>query len=344
VQHGWEAGSAGDLTRRPDPNGEIGTGGVPHVGVNRGGRRSAPWQEFSMRTLYRVFTGALIVLLGAGLAAVGVITHRVEGHYLDAAGVRLQYTDEGQGEPVLLLHGFAVNSDLNWRLPGITAALARQFRVIALDLRGHGLSGKPHASGEYGLEMVRDVPRLLDHLQLEKAHLVGYSLGGFVALKAASLYPRRLRDLTLIGAGWEGPENSAFLHALDEFADALEAGRAIGPLIARLGPGQPSPGLLHTALNKVMTGFFSDKAALAALTRSLPALTLTEQDLRSVSVPVCGIVGSRDPLRASAEAMRGQVPDFTLVLLEGAGHITAAGRSETRKVLENFLTTGQCRY
>ena len=296
-----------------------------------------------MSTLYWLVIGVLLVLLTAALAAVGVITHRVEGHYLDAAGVRLHYTDEGQGEPVLLLHGYAVNSDLNWRLPGISTALARQFRVISLDLRGHGLSGKPHTPDQYGLEMVRDVPRLLDHLQIQKVHLVGYSLGGFIALKAAVLYPRRLRDLTLIGAGWEPPENSAFMHALDEFADALEAGRAIGPLIARLGPGHPSPGLLHTALNKVMTGFFSDKQAMAALNRSLPVLTLTEQEIRSVSVPVCAIVGSQDPLKSSAEAMQGYVSDFTLVVVPGAGHITTAARPQTRETLEKFLKTGQCR-
>lgn len=297
-----------------------------------------------MRILYWVFAGALVLLLGTGLTVVGIVLHRTPGRYLDAAGVSLYYTDEGQGEPVLLLHGFAVNSDLNWRLPGITAVLARQFRVIALDLRGHGLSDKPHSTDQYGLEMVKDVPRLLDHLHIEKVHLVGYSLGGFIALKAAALYPQRLRDLTLIGAGWERRENSAFLHALDDFADALKAGRAIGPLIARLGPGHPPVGLAHTVVNRIMTGFFSDKQALADLIRSLPALTLSEQDLRSLAMPVCAIIGTRDPLRSSAEALQGRVPDFTLVLLAGAGHITAAGRSETRRVLVNFLHKGQCKY
>lgn len=297
-----------------------------------------------MQFLYWASAAGLILLIGAGFALVRVFTHRTHGYYLDAAGVRLHYTVEGHGEPVLLLHGFAVNSDLNWRLPGITAMLARRFRVIALDLRGHGLSDKPHTPSQYGLEMVRDVPRVLEHLKLEKAHLVGYSLGGFIALKAAALYPRRLCDLTLVGAGWEEPGNSAFLHALDEFADALESGRAIGPLMARLGPGHPPTSLLHTALTRMMTGLFSDKKSLAALIRTLPALTLTEQNIQSLSVPVCAIVGTRDPLRTSAEALRARVPDLTLVLLEGADHVTAAGRRETRRVLDNFLGKAPCGY
>ena len=149
----------------------------------------------------------VVLILGAGAIAFPLwrILHRTPGQLFDSSGVDLYYTVSGSGEPVVLLHGFAVQSDLNWRLPGVTRALARDFQVIALDLRGHGRSGKPYEPEQYGLEMAKDVVRLLDHLGIERAHVVGYSLGGFIALKLAMLHPERIISLSALGAGRESP-------------------------------------------------------------------------------------------------------------------------------------------
>jgi pimeloyl-ACP methyl ester carboxylesterase len=149
------------------------------------------WTAILMAGLLATATGGIAFLA----------TRRVCGQWLDADGVRLHYTDEGAATPVVLLHGFAVNADLNWRPPGITAALVRGFRVIALDLRGHGLSDKPHDPGRYGMEMLEDIPRLLDHPGIERAHVVGYSLGGIITLKLAATHPERLLSAAVLGAG-----------------------------------------------------------------------------------------------------------------------------------------------
>ena len=106
-----------------------------------------------------IVAAALLVSTGGGL---WWLTRRVEGSYFDSDGVRIHFTDEGSGVPLVLLHGFAVNADLNWRLPGLTEVLAREFRVISMDLRGHGLSGKPHDPELYGDTMAGDVIALLD--------------------------------------------------------------------------------------------------------------------------------------------------------------------------------------
>ncbi|HEX72751.1 MAG TPA: alpha/beta fold hydrolase, partial [Candidatus Hydrogenedentes bacterium] len=115
---------------------------------------------------------AAFLVLGALLIAAALLaffaTRRVTGDYFDSNGVRIHYTVEGAGDPVILVHGFAANADLNWRLPGVTKALAKEFRVIALDNRGHGLSDKPHDPQQYGAEMIEDVVRLMDHLGIEK--------------------------------------------------------------------------------------------------------------------------------------------------------------------------------
>ena len=258
------------------------------------------------------------------------VARRAESRYI--AGVPIHYTDEGEGEAVVLIHGFAVNANLNWRLPGVTSALARDFRVISMDLRGHGRSAKPHDDTLYGPAMVGDVIRLLDHLGIEQAHVVGYSLGGFVALKLASLAPERLLSVAVLGAGWEPPGNS-------ELLDQLSAGRGVGPLIGNLGAQRQKPSLAHQLWVKLMTRYFNDQRALIGVIRSAPELALTEDELSAIRIPVCSIVGSRDPLLVAVEAMRGRVHDHTVTVVSGADHLAAPMRAELHGSLHDFLSS-----
>ena len=285
----------------------------------------------------------LVVASAALLGAVAIgfavwrILRRTPGQRFDSQGVRLYYTLAGRGEPVVLMHGFAVQSDLNWRLPGITRALARDFEVIALDLRGHGRSEKPHDPAHYGSEMVEDVVRLLDHLGIERAHVVGYSLGGFIALKLAASHPERLITVSALGAGWESPENSAFWEAMSGIATALEGGHAVAPLAGNLGPERLKPGRLHTFWVMVMTRYLNDGRALAAMIRSIAGITLQQDELGRIRVPVLSVVGSRDPLEAGVEAMKGLVPDHEVVIVPGADHMQAVRRPELIGALRSFL-------
>src|SRR5438132_790893 len=111
-----------------------------------------------------------------------------EDQFFNTNGVKIHYIVRGKGEPVVLIHGFTADIDRNWRTgfappgadnnrgaPRIIESLSKNYQVIALDNRGHGKSGKPHDPKQYGMEMVEDVVRLLDHLQIKKAHVVGYS-------------------------------------------------------------------------------------------------------------------------------------------------------------------------
>jgi pimeloyl-ACP methyl ester carboxylesterase len=148
--------------------------------------------------------GVVVVLAGLGTLAY-LLFVRVPGEYFDSNGVRIHYTVEGAGEPLILIHGLAANADLNWRRAGINALLRKDFQVIAFDCRGHGLSDKPHEKEQYGPEMVHDVTRLMDHLKIEKAHVAGYSMGGFIALELAMRYPERVRSVALCASGWKDP-------------------------------------------------------------------------------------------------------------------------------------------
>src|SRR5512132_488395 len=117
-------------------------------------------------------------VVGSSVAlALSVASMPVQGwaqdKYFDAAGVRLRYVEQGAGEPVVLVHGFTNTLEI-WARNGIVQDLSKTYRVIAFDLRGHGKSDKPHEPARYGREMGIDVVRLLDHLGIQQAHVVGY--------------------------------------------------------------------------------------------------------------------------------------------------------------------------
>lgn len=131
----------------------------------------------------------------------------LESDFFDARGVKIHYLIEGTGEPVVLIHGLDSSAAINWEMPGTIDALAKDHLVVALDLPGYGQSDKPVEASAYGRQWVEDVILLLDHLKIEKAHIVGYSMGGMVALKLIAEHPDRVLSGTLGGMGWL-PEDS----------------------------------------------------------------------------------------------------------------------------------------
>src|SRR5579862_9568187 len=120
----------------------------------------------------------LKTFLGGLTAALALASLPLEADDFDSAGVKIHYTVQGAGEPVILIHGLYASAEKNWGLPGVIADLAQHYRVIALDCRGHGASDKPTGEHDYGVKMVDDVVRLMDHLHLPTANIVGYSMGG----------------------------------------------------------------------------------------------------------------------------------------------------------------------
>ena len=125
-----------------------------------------------------------------------------ESQFFDAKGVKIHFLIEGTGEPVVLIHGLDSSARVNWQMPGTIDALARDHQVIAIDLPGYGESDKPDDPAAYGEQWVDDVILLLDRLNIRKAHIVGYSMGGMVALKLIAEHPDRVISGTLGGAGW----------------------------------------------------------------------------------------------------------------------------------------------
>jgi len=126
---------------------------------------------------------------------------------LEVDGVRIHYEELGPrwGEPVVLIHGLYKDAEHNWLQSGIAERLAETHRVIWFDLRGHGRSDKPVDPDAYGVALANDVVALLDERGIERAHLVGFSLGGRVLLRLLVHEPERVRSAAMIGMGWERP-------------------------------------------------------------------------------------------------------------------------------------------
>jgi pimeloyl-ACP methyl ester carboxylesterase len=119
--------------------------------------------------------------------------------------------------------------------------LSHDYRVIALDCRGHGKSGKPTDENQYGMEMVNDIVRLMDHLGIEKAHIVGYSMGGSIALKMLTVRPERFLTAVIGGStGFRLPED--FDNPDMPLIKNLQSGMSFtDAILADAPPGAPAP-------------------------------------------------------------------------------------------------------
>ena len=165
----------------------------------------------------------------------------------DSNGVKIRYVTEGSGVPVVLIHGWMGDSSMWGRDQAGNTKLnttdAKGFQVIAMDCRGHGKSDKPHDPASYGPEMAADVVRLLDHLKLEKAHLVGYSSGAYIAGKVAATHPERVLSIIYGGqAPIVAGANSPGSNEVEVFARAVDEGKDLGAYIMAIAPsGKPKP-------------------------------------------------------------------------------------------------------
>src|SRR4051812_42409196 len=117
--------------------------------------------------------------------------------------VEIAYLDEGEGDPIILVHGFASNKDVNWVYPTWVSELRKsERRVIAFDNRGHGDSSKLYDSEDYHIgTMASDIAALMDHLNIERADIMGYSLGSRMTAALAQSKPQRVRSAVLGGLG-----------------------------------------------------------------------------------------------------------------------------------------------
>jgi len=243
-------------------------------------------------------------------------------------GLLLRYAAAGSGQPLVLLHPFSDALESWWDI-GLGGRLARAFRVIALDARGHGSSDKPREPATYKLEhRVADVLAVLDATQVDRAHVVGYSMGGWTALGLASLAPTRLRSLVIGGAHPYAQDLTPLRRLLDGGIErlCLVLERSLGAL--------PATWRARAARN--------DLAALSAAVADDRAdqSTALAKALAGVTVPTRWIVGALDPAREDVSRAAAATPRGDLVVVPASDHFQTFASAAFADAVAEFLPHG----
>jgi pimeloyl-ACP methyl ester carboxylesterase len=243
----------------------------------------------------------------------------------DSDGVTIAYIDEGAGEPIILIHGFASNSTVNWRNANWIKTLGNAgFRTIAFDNRGHGHSEKLYDPDQYSARtMAEDARRLMDHLGIGRADVMGFSMGARITAFLALDHPERLRSAIFSGLGIN--------------------------MVRGLGASEPIAAALLTpnaedVTNDAARSFRvfadqtrSDRRALAACIRS-SRIKITPEELATLRCPVLVAVGSEDVIGGSAAELAALIPGAEHFAIPGRDHMKSVGDLAHKKAVLDFLS------
>jgi pimeloyl-ACP methyl ester carboxylesterase len=239
--------------------------------------------------------------------------------------VEISYLDEGEGDPIVLVHGFASTKDVNWVYPTWVSELRKNGRrVVALDNRGHGASGKLYDPEQYHIPtMAGDVTALMDHLNIERADVMGYSLGGRMTAWLALSQPERLRSAILGGIGMGLIEGGG---PGENVAAALEAG---------------SLDEVTDPVGRTFRAFAdqtrSDRRALAACLRGSRRL-MTREEAAGIAVPVLIAVGTTDEIAGSAPSLGKIIRGSQVLDIPNRDHMRAVGDRVYKSGVLDFLS------
>jgi pimeloyl-ACP methyl ester carboxylesterase len=242
-------------------------------------------------------------------------------------GVRIAYIDTGaagRGDPVLLIHGFASSVRDNWQDPGWVDFLAREgFRVVALDCRGHGESEKLYDPAAYGARlMAEDARRLLDHLGIQRADVMGYSMGARITAFLALAHPDRVRSAVFAGLGGNMVRPMA---GTGPIAHALEA--------ASIDEVTNATARTFRAFAE-KTG--SDLKALAACIRGARE-PLGRETVATLRCPVLVVTGGKDVIGGRAEELAALIPGAEALTVPRRDHMRTVGDRVYKQGVLAFL-------
>jgi pimeloyl-ACP methyl ester carboxylesterase len=248
----------------------------------------------------------------------------------DSQGVSIAFLDTGGGNgkpPVLLIHGFASNFTTNWVRPGWIETLnAAGYRVIAIDNRGHGQSAKLYNLEDYGGPiMAEDARRLLDHLGITKAYVMGYSMGARIAAFLTMAHPGRVAKVVFAGLGGNMVRGLA---GSGPIAHALEA-----PSLDDVTNPTARTFRIFAEQTK------SDLKALAACIRSSRS-PITAEMIASIQTPVLVVVGEQDVIAGPAEDLARLIPGARAFTIPGRDHMKAVGDKAFKAAVLAFLDEG----
>ena len=242
----------------------------------------------------------------------------------NSAGVEIAFSDEGQGAPVLLIHGFASNGRVNWQATGWTKLLLDAgYQVIAIDNRGHGESEKLYDAEQYSAPvMADDAARLLRHLGIERAAVMGYSMGARISAFLCMQHPALVSRAVFAGLaermvlGVPGAEAIADGLLAATARDVVDAGARSFRIFAE-----------NTK---------SDLKALSACMRS-SRVKIKAEALAGISCPVLVVAGEVDDVAGAVQPLVDLIPGAKGVVLPGRNHMNAVGDVGYKRAVLSFL-------
>lgn len=285
-----------------------------------------------MPALLRLF----ILTLGV-VAASAAAAH--EDRYLDASGVKIRYIDTGgKGEAIVLLHGGTSRLE-SWITPGVVDQLAKDFRVIAFDARGHGKSDAPREPAAYGRQQALDVVRILDALNIRRAHIVGFSLGGSTVAQLLTLHPERFLTAVQVAAAGRSPEEANDPRIETEAAEIARDCISRSRLIRQAPAGmKPTEEEIQKRIAACRADPTFDQLATAASLRGYRDQAVTAEQMAAVKVPTLGIVGTLDHTLKAMQQLKTLRPAMKLVLLEGISHTGKTGIQSSPALVSEIRT------
>lgn len=232
--------------------------------------------------------------------------------FADNKGTRIHYAVEGQGQPLVLQHGYTGSLE-GWYSAGYVDALKQEHRLILVDARGHGASDKPHSPEAYdGKLMASDVVAVLDALGISKAHFWGYSMGGRIGFFLATYFAHRFHSFVLGGISPQFRLEERLDAAVT--VEALKSGGVEGQIAAlerRAGPLPPEQKARMLA---------NDTEALLAVWEAMNRTPSLQDRLPSIPVPCLLYVGEEDARFPGAKEAVASIPHATFFSLPGVNH------------------------
>jgi pimeloyl-ACP methyl ester carboxylesterase len=270
-----------------------------------------------------------------------------QDQFFESNGVKIRYITKGSGVPVVLIHGMTQNIENCWAGPAeggnLIERLSKNHQVIALDCRGHGKSDKPHDSTQYGILMVKDVVNLLDYLHINKAHIIGFSMGAIIAGNLQLNYPDRVLSTVLSSAlidTKKGNEESGVQYAMKSTALDIDNGRGMYSMIKWLDLPQDN----HPAISDEQAlgiGRFliqnNDPVAIVSVLKAFDEFDVKEKQLEQNKIPTLVIVGTQDHSIIAARQHIQHFKSARLKEIPGKEHAGILDSKEYYNAVEEFI-------
>ena len=257
--------------------------------------------------------------------------------YFDNEGVKIHYEIEGNGPDLIMIHGFASNIENNWREDNWIKSLKDQNRLILIDCRGHGLSDKPKDPTQYGIKMIEDISKLMNHLSIKKSNIFGYSMGARLALNFLLDNPQYTNSVILGGFNLLSENAQEIRQIYEPIIKAFKVGsitQVKDPIGLELRRFAEKVGNDLNALAAVLAGFFVES------NKDLVTRVKMNRLLKKIMVPVLIVVGSADAFVSdirNENSIVNQIPGASYFQIQGKDHYTVVADPKFHMVVKAFL-------